>query len=102
MREDIKHTKELEKKLKSTVAKEEAKAKKAESDTAEYEELRQKSEKEEAALAVTVETEQAKVDEIYEGLQSETEAYRCVSHCLCIVALFGLTSCLGGSHPFLC
>ena len=46
-REDIKHTKELEKKLKSTVAKEEAKAKKAESDAAEYEALLETSEKQE-------------------------------------------------------
>lgn len=75
-REDIKHTKEQEKKLKATVAKEQTKAKKAESDTAEYEALLETSEKEAAVLTETVEVEQAKVDEIYSGLQGETEAYR--------------------------
>ena len=55
-REDIKHTKELEKKLKATVAKEEAKAKKAESDAAEYEALLATSEKEEATWTATVPT----------------------------------------------
>ena len=75
-REDIKHAKEQSKTLQKTVAKEQAKATKAESDSAEYTTLLEKSEADAAVLSETVEVEQAKVDEIYEGLKGETEALR--------------------------
>jgi structural maintenance of chromosome 4 len=75
-REDIKHAKEQTKTLQKTVAKEQAKAVKADSDGAEYKALLEKSEVEAATLSEVADVEQAKMDEIYEGLKGETEALR--------------------------